>query len=146
MSDGSGPILPLYGVKENYTISERIALLTAYRALVEKMASTNGGRMSVQEISEIFDDAFNEFSHWTTVREPLFKTAYKKRLDPTTLRNLLRCEPVRPAVRKVHVRSLRIIHAFLQIIRHDPPRWFSKAYPAEVLIEIFQDDFPESGA
>lgn len=124
MADGSSGKYSSYRLKDRYSISERIALLVAYRALVAKIAKANGRKISVQALSDIVDDVLNSFSGWIEVGGA-FKTITNARLDPHTLRNFLRCD-LTLNVRKLHVRSLQVLDAFLQVAHREPPSWLAE--------------------
>lgn len=124
MPDGTGGGRASYKLKSSYTISERIALLVAYRVMVSKIAKANGRKISVQALSDIIDDVFISFDGWPEVT-PLFKTIYKARLDPHTLQKLLQCD-LSLNVRKLHIRSLHVLDGFLQIATKEPPSWLSE--------------------
>lgn len=109
-----------YAIKRDYSISQRIALLEAYRNWVAQSASKRS--ISAQALSDIIDDVFMTFSDWLAVEDPLFKSVYKDALDPNTVRNFLKCE-LGLNVRKMHVKSFRTIDAFLQIVRDHPPTY-----------------------
>lgn len=109
-----------YAIKREYSISQRIALLTAYREWVQGMGTKRS--ISAQALADIIDDVFLSFSGWLSIEDPLFKTVYRDALDPNTVRNFLKCE-LSLNVRKMHVKSFRIIDAFLQIVRDHPPAY-----------------------
>lgn len=114
----AAPPPPPYSVNRGYTISQRIALLTAYREWVQSMGARRS--ISAQALADIIDDVFLSFGGWLSIEDPLFKTVYRDALDPNTVRNFLKCE-LGLNVRKMHVKSFRIIDAFLQIVRDHPP-------------------------
>lgn len=106
-----------YRLPAKYYISERIALLERFRSFHADM-----GSVSVQAMCDVIDDTFNVFPGWLEVNDPLFKRVFKSRLDPHTLRNLLKGK-LDLGVRKIHIRSLHVIDAFLQIATNEPPKY-----------------------
>lgn len=115
-----------YRVSDRYTISQKIALIQTYRAVVDKLAACNGQELSPQAISETIEDVFLSFGHWDKIKDPLFISMFKRAtLDPHTLRKLLHCDldiNLRK-IRKIHARSIRVLHAFLQILASEPPSY-----------------------
>ncbi len=122
MADGSGHATAPYRVQKDYGITETIALLNAYRVFVAKLARPHGNRISAQSISDVMDDVFCTFGHWTEIQDKQFIAIFNTRLDPHTLRKFLRCD-LDITVRKIHPRSLRVLDAFLQIVERDPPQF-----------------------
>jgi hypothetical protein len=122
MADDAGRCPSPYHVQKDYGITETIALLTAYRIFVAKLARPHGHRISAQSISDVVDDVFCTFSHWTEIQDKHFIAIFNTRLDPHTLRKFLRCD-LDITVRKIHPRSLRVLDAFLQIVEREPPHF-----------------------
>lgn len=123
MSHGTErPHMP-YRLKPKYGYTERIALLKSFRAFHASL-----GGVSVQALNDIIDDVFNTFPQWIEVRDPLFKRVFNTRLDPNTVRNLLRCD-LDLGVRPLHLRSLHVVDAFLQIIARSMPEYLAKYFP-----------------
>lgn len=121
MPEGAHPSVPQYRVRTKYTISQKSDVIRAYREVVVKLSECHGP-LSPQAISDIIEDAFYSFSRWTEIKDPLFVSTFERSLDPHTLRNFLSCE-LGPNLRKTHARSIRVLHAFLQIIAHEPPTY-----------------------
>ncbi len=125
MAEGSGRPCARYRLKEKYTITERTAVVTEFRVHVSKIAKGTRGRISMQGLSDIIDDTLNGFGGWSDLDDPLFISVYHQRLDPNTLSNLLVCE-LGYESRRIHLRSIRVLDAFLQILTLDPPDWLGK--------------------
>lgn len=116
----------VFKVRDSYLISERQDLLKRYRSFFQRLEPAYGRKLSAQAVADVVDNVFHTFSHWTEVRDPLFRAVFNgARLDVHTMRNLMRCE-LGLHVRKLHVRSLRVLDAFLQIVEHDPPDWLTE--------------------
>ena len=122
MADDAGRRSEPFRVPKTYGITETIKLLRAYRIFVAKLARQHGDRISAQTISDVMDDVFCTFGHWTEIQDKYFIAIFNTRLDPHTLRKFLRCD-LDITVRKIHPRSLRVIDAFLQIVDRDPPEF-----------------------
>lgn len=124
VADGSNARYLSYRLKSEYSISERRALLIEYRALVAKIAKAHGRNLSVQALSHVVEDVLNTFSGWLEVGGS-FKTVMNARLDAHTLRSLLRCD-LSVNLLKVHMRSLHVLDAFVQIAKGEPPDWLNE--------------------
>ena len=111
-----------FTVKSKYTISETRRLLVDFRAWVEEASASAGSTISAQRLCDIMDDRFMEFSDWLSVKDPLFKTVSTDRLDPHTVRRLLKCD-LGLNIMSFHTGSIRVIDAFLQMVRRDPPQY-----------------------
>jgi len=113
-----------YRAQKKYAPSERIALLERYRYIVQRLKQ-RGARVSPQALSEQIDDVFITFSAWTSIHDPWFIQTFKDRLDPHTIRKMLRCD-LDLEYHHFQASSVRVIDVFLQIVTHDPPRSVAK--------------------
>lgn len=121
MANGSGGARASYRLKDKYSIDERHALLIAYRVFAAKVAKANRGKVSVGALNDIIDGAFNTFAGWNEVNAK-FRAVSRVQLDHNTLRKILRCD-LTLEVRKLHLKSLHVIDAFLQIEEQERPEF-----------------------
>lgn len=109
-----------YAVKGHYSYKQRKAQVLAFREWVHRVGDANNRRLSPQAIAGLMDDEFIEFPDWLKVEDPLFRSIYKYRLDPHTIRKFLNCE-LKINLMDCHDRSFRVMDAFMQIVTNYPP-------------------------
>lgn len=112
---------PSFSVRNQYPTMDRFEIMEAFRQWHAETEYLLEDRLSAADIYDMIDEAFFRYHDWMSeTHSANFKSVFNDRLDPKTIRELLNCELSYKRVRRFHDNSLRVVDAFLQIMKSDP--------------------------